>query len=83
MNILTAIYAGQTGFLKSKSRMDQAANRIAQMSLDPQQAQETLASDIVDLKLSSTAAKANLKTISVSDKLSQELVQVASSPKRR
>lgn len=75
MNILSAIFAGQTGFLKASSDMAQKASRISELSSSPE-AQESAAADLVGMKLDATAARANLASTRIADGLLNELVQI-------
>ncbi len=74
MNILSAIYAGKTGFLKAGESMAQKAGRMAQVS-HSEEAQEHLAEDLVGMKLDSIQAKASGKVVKIADNLLNELVQ--------
>jgi len=76
VNILSAIYAGQTGFLSAGNSLATRAQRIADFS-SGSGADDQLAEDMVGMKVDKIAAEANLRTIKVSDGLLQELVQNA------
>jgi|GEM_PF-5788250 len=75
MNILSAIYAGRTGFLKSTVDMAKKADEIAKVSSDPA-AQNNFTQDVIGMKVDQIAAKANLKSFSMSSDLLRELVQI-------
>ncbi len=81
MNILSAIYAGQTGFLKVTESIAKRANRIAQSSFTPSEegaagaGDAQVAEDIVGMQLDKTLAKANASTIKVADSLMSEFVK--------
>lgn len=74
VNILSAIFNGQTGFLKAGQSLAARASRISEMSSNPE-SQERAAEDLVGLKLDAFQAKANMNVIKVADNLLQEFVQ--------
>lgn len=71
MNILSAIYAGQTGFLKATQSLAERAQRIAVAA----PASETLAEDLVGMGIDRSVAEANLKTTKISSELMTEFIQ--------
>ena len=78
MNILSAIYSGQTGFLRASQAMNAKAERISQFNAEPgSSADEDLAKDIVGMKIDEAAAKANLNTVKVADGILNEFVKKA------
>lgn len=71
MNILSAIYSGQTGFLKATDSMADRAKRLSELSENSEV--EQTAQDVMGLKLDSITAKANLQTVKVADNVLSEL----------
>lgn len=74
MNILSAIFKGQTGFLKATESMAARASRIAHSSADGY-ADEKLIEDLVGMQVDKTFAKANTRTIKVADSLLTEFIR--------
>ena len=62
MNILSAIFAGQSGFLRSAESFAERAKRIAESG-------EPAAEDLVGLKVDKAFADANTRTIRVGEEL--------------
>lgn len=75
MNIMSAIYSGQSGLLKAKESMDIRASRISQSAFD-EDAAEKLPEDIIGMTIDKTAAQANMQTIRVSDQIFQGLLTI-------
>jgi hypothetical protein len=71
MNILSAIFAGQSGFLKSTQSMAKRAEEIA--SNGPEDPK--LAENLVGLQIDKAFATANTRTISISGRLLNEFVR--------
>lgn len=74
MNILSAIYAGQTGFLKAGQQLAQKASRLSNLS-SSQESQERAAEDLAGMALDKAQAKASLSVTRVADQVLQEFVQ--------
>ncbi|MBN8554420.1 MAG: hypothetical protein J0L93_03155 [Deltaproteobacteria bacterium] len=75
MNILSAIFSGQTGFLKAADAMAQKAARISEFSSSAE-SQENIAQDLAGIKLDKITAEANLRSVKISEDLLSELIQV-------
>ncbi|MDB5038192.1 MAG: hypothetical protein JWQ35_1720 [Bacteriovoracaceae bacterium] len=69
MNILSAIFSGQTGFLKATESIADRASRIA----DP--TKEVSAEDIVGIETDKSYAKANANVITISSNLMSEFIK--------
>lgn len=74
MNILSAIFAGQTGFLKASESFAKRAASISN-GFTEVNADEKIVENLVGMELDKTSAKANLRTISVSGEILGELVK--------
>jgi len=75
VNILSAIYSGQTGFLKSTKSIAMRADRLAKISFDPI-SREKASEDLLGLKLDEIQARSSLSTIRVSDQLLRRLSKI-------
>lgn len=74
MNILSAIFAGQTGFLRATQSMASRAQEIAQNNDGDD---SKLAENLIGLKVDKAFANANTKTITVAGSLLNEFVRDA------
>jgi hypothetical protein len=71
MNILSAIFAGQTGFLRATQSMAERASRVA----SPGASDDQMAADLVGMKVDKAFAEANTRTVKVADNLLSEFVR--------
>jgi len=74
MNILSAIYSGQTGFLKATASASEKAARIAESDLSKPGSDTDLVSNLVGSKIDSVQAKASSRVISIADNVLKEFV---------
>jgi hypothetical protein len=71
VNILSAIYAGQAGFLRATESLARRAGNIAQSAPES----ETLPEDLVGMQVDKAVAEANLSTVKVASSLMSEFIK--------
>lgn len=69
--MISAINSALSGILTASKQVDQSAQNIAEGSTD-----SNLIEDIVDIKTAETSFKANVKTLQVTQDLSDKLLRI-------